>query len=120
MLRRAVLALCLAATSFASLGAQAPAATTIPDTPAGRVLRAWLDAFNSADTVRMDAFYRQHQPDRSARSELPFREQVGGFDLLSVERSEPRHVEFTVKERKGPTTAYGLIEVSETEPRQVT
>jgi retinol-binding protein 3 len=120
MPRRAALALCFAvAIGSASLGAQTPTAPTIPDTPAGRVLRAWLDAFNSADTARMDAYIRQYQ-DLSPHVALPFREQTGGFDLLTVERSEPHRVEFTVKERKGPTTAYGVIEVSAAEPVRVT
>ena len=104
-----------------SVSAQTQAgAPAIPDTPAGSILRAWLDAFNSGDTIRMDAYYRQYQPDRRARDEIGFRNEVGGFDLVSIERSEPRHVEFVVKERKGDRTAYGVIEVSETEPRKVT
>lgn len=121
MPRRAALALCLAVTiGSASLGAQTPAAPEIPSTPAARVLRAWLDAFNSADTARMNAYYRQYQPELSAQFLLPLREQTGGFDLLTIERSEPRHVEFTVKERGSPTTAYGVIDVSDAEPLKVT
>jgi retinol-binding protein 3 len=120
MSQHAALALCFAlAIGSASLRAQTPA-PAIPDTPAGRVLRAWLDAFNSGDTARMDAYYRQYQPERSAQSELRFREEVGGFDLLTIERSEPRRLEFTLKERNGPRTAYGVIEVSNAEPPRVT
>jgi hypothetical protein len=120
MSQHAALALCFAlAIGSASLRAQTPA-PAIPDTPAGRVLRAWLDAFNSGDTARMDAYYRQYQPERSAQSELRFREEVGAFDLLTIERSEPRRLEFTLKERNGPRTAYGVIEVSNAEPPRVT
>jgi hypothetical protein len=121
MPRYAALALCFAlAIGSASLRAQTPAPPVIPNTPAGRVLRAWLDAFNSGDTARMDAYYRQHQPERNAQSELRFRDEVGGFDLLTIERSEPRRLEFTLKERNGPRTAYGVIEVSNAEPPRVT
>jgi len=120
MTRSVALALCFAVTiGSASSGAQ-PAARPVPNTPAGRVLRAWLDAFNSGDAARMNAYYRQYQPERSAESELPFREQVGGFDLVTIERSVPRRVEFTVRERNSPTTAYGVIEVSTGEPIRVT
>src|SRR5262249_27656351 len=66
---------------------------TPPDTPAGRVLRAWLDAFNTGDSTRMEEFYRRYQPDVTAANTLPFRRQTQGFDLLTIERSDPRHVE---------------------------
>lgn len=121
MPRRAALVLCCAiAIGSAAVHAQTPSAPAIPNTPAGRVLRAWLDAFNSADSARMDAYARQYQPDRSVQSDLGFREHTGGFDLLTIERSETRRIEFTVKERKSPTTAYGVLEVSSTEPLRVT
>jgi hypothetical protein len=45
---------------------------------------------------------------------LGFRRRTGGFDLLSIERSEPRHIEFFVRERGGPTTAVGEIELPAT------
>jgi peptidase S41-like protein len=95
-------------------------APDVPSTPAGVVLRAWLDAFNSGDTTRLGAYYRQYQPELNAQSSLGFRERTGGFDLLSIERSEPRRIEFTVKEKNSSTTAYGIIGVSETEPLHAT
>ena len=39
-----------------SLGAQTPA---IPDTPAGRALQAWFDAFNSGDRGRHPGLHRE-------------------------------------------------------------
>jgi len=97
--------------------AQTPA---IPDTPAGVVLKAWLDAFNSGDSARMEAYYQKYQPDMNAANQLRFRDQTGGFDLLSIERSDPTRLLFTAKEHKGETTAFGLIEVSPTEHNKVT
>jgi hypothetical protein len=109
------------------LGAQVPAATptqpvviAIPKTPAGDALREWLGAFNSGDTARLDAYRRRFEPDMTVGDELGFREQTGGFDLLTIERSEPRHLEFTVRERSSPTTAYGVLDVSSAEPVRVT
>jgi hypothetical protein len=103
----------------APCGAQAAAGPTIPNTPAAQVLRTWLDAFNSGDSTRLDAYYRRYQPDVSAPSQFRFRTQTGGFELLTIERNDPRRIEFTVKERGGPTTAYGIIEVSSAEPVKV-
>jgi hypothetical protein len=99
---------------------QASGAPTIPSTPAGVVLRAWLEAFNSADTARMGTYYRRYQPDLTVESALAFRERTGGYDLLSVERSEPRRVEVILKERARPITAYGVVGVSDAEPVRVT
>lgn len=88
--------------------AQAP---TIPNTAAGTVLRAWLDAFNSGDSARMEAYYQKYQPDQNAAGQLRFRDQTGGFDLLTIEHSDPSRLLFTVKEHKSETTAFGMIEV---------
>jgi retinol-binding protein 3 len=113
--------------STSPIGAQVPAtppsqgvATTIPKTPAGDAFRAWLDAFNSGDTARLEAYRRRFEPDMTVGDELAFREQTGGFDLLTIERSEPRHLEFTVRERISPMTAYGVLDVSSAEPARVT
>ena len=112
--------------SRSPIGAQVPATTStqpvvtaIPKTPAGEALRAWLDAFNSADTARLSAYYRRFQPEITADDEIGFRDQTGGFDLLTIERSEPRHLEFTVRERNSPTTAYGVLDLSSAEPVRV-
>jgi hypothetical protein len=97
-----------------------PSVTAIPNTPAGAALREWLDAFNGADTARLGAYYRRYQPEMTAEDDLGFREQTGGFDLVSIERSEPRHLEFTVRERNSPMTGYGVLDVSGAEPVRVT
>jgi len=64
----------------------------------------------------MEAYYQRYQPDRSAASEMDFRNQTGGFDLVKIERSEPRHIEFLVKERKGPRQAFGSLDLGPGEP----
>jgi hypothetical protein len=96
-----------------------PVATAIPKTPAGEVLRAWLDAFNSGDTALLGAYQRRYEPEITVSDELGFREQTGGFELLTIERSEPRHLEFTVRERSSPMTAFGVLDVSSSEPVRV-
>ena len=106
----------------AQVAATAPnqsVATAIPQTPAGEALRAWLDAFNSGDSARVGAYKGRFEPEVIVSDELGFREQTGGFELLTIERSEPRHVEFTVRERNSPMTAFGVLDVSTTEPVRV-
>ncbi len=90
--------------------------TAIPNTPAGTALRAWLDAYNSGDSARTATFLRTYQVDFPIRNSFNFRQMSGGFELLSVEVSEPRHVEFIFRHRNGPMVGYGTIDVSPSDP----
>jgi hypothetical protein len=96
-----------------------PIVVAIPQTPAGEVFRTWLEAFNSGDTALLGAYQQRFEPDLTVNDELSFREHTGGFELLSIERSEPRHLEFTVRERNSPMTAFGVLDVSSAEPLRV-
>jgi len=110
------LACCVALTlAPAPLRAQ----TAIPDTPAGSALRAWLEAYNSGDSVRVAAFLRTYQAEPALRNSFRFRPMSGGFDLLTVEVSEPRHIEFFLRHRKDPMVAYGSLDVSPGNPARV-
>jgi hypothetical protein len=96
--------------------AQTPA---IPDTPAGHALQAWLDAFNSGDRAKIQAYSEKYDPSVSVEQMLPFREQTGGFELLGIDKSEPSHIEFRVKEKAGSTTAAGSMDLKTADPVQV-
>ncbi len=65
----------------------------LPETPAGRAAREWLEAFNAADSARLHAWTTQYSFAYPLGAQLMFRRQTGGFDLVSVETSEPRRVE---------------------------
>ena len=119
MLRSLVRTLLVGVLVVSRAVAQSSSSATIPATPAGTVLHAWLDAFNSADAGRFAAYARQYDPTFDPKGEMTFRDRTGGFQLLTIERSEPRRVEFIAKERAGETTAYGLMTVSDTGPLRV-
>lgn len=89
----------------------------IPATPAGTVLKAWLDAFNSGDHARLVSYLAKYEPDHkdAADSLMNFRDQTGGFALVSIEKSEPLHLEATVKEREGSNFALLKLDVSSDE-----
>jgi hypothetical protein len=91
----------------------------IPDTPAGHVLEAWLDAFNSGETAKIEAYVKTIDPSQSVDGMISFHRQTGGFDLLSIESSEPLHIRFRVKEKGGPTTALGSLIVKGGNPPTV-
>ena len=52
---------------------------------------------------------------RIAQNSASFRTQAGGFDILSIERVEPRHMEFLTTERK-PQPCYAALNLSPTDP----
>jgi hypothetical protein len=92
---------------------------TVPDTPAGHTLQAWLDAFNSGDRARIETYVKAIDPSRSVDGMISFRNQTGGFELLSIESSEQLHIRFRVKENGGPTTAFGNLLVKDGQPPTV-
>jgi hypothetical protein len=103
----------------ASPAASSPAAPALPDTPAGRVLRAWMDAFDSADSARYAAYFQRYDSTDNVASALEFREGTGGFDLLAIERSAPRHLEYTMRQRKRPLVVYGILDLTNSDPVRV-
>jgi hypothetical protein len=97
-----------------SLFAPASAQVKPPDTPAGRILTAWLDAVNSGDRTRIEKFEADHdgRMPHNVQSLLRLREQSGGFDVQSIRKSTPLYLEYTLKERAGSREAIGMLEVS--------
>jgi hypothetical protein len=100
---------------LASLGSGI-AQVSIPDTPAGHTLRTWLDTFNSADRSKAEVYVKTIDHSETVDGLLGFRSQTGGFELLSIESSEPLHIRFRVKEKKSDTTAIGSILVKDGQP----
>src|ERR1043166_416450 len=95
------------------------AQVTVPDTPAGHTLQAWLDAFNSGDRARIETYVKTVYQSQSVDGMISFRNQTGGFELLSIESSDPLHIRFRVKEKGGPTTALGNLLVKDGQPPTV-
>ena len=93
--------------------------SAVPDTPAGRTLQAWLDAFNSADRGKIETYVKTIDPSETVDGMLSFRNGTGGFDLLSIESSQPLHVRFRVKEKGSETTALGNLTVKDGQPPTV-
>jgi retinol-binding protein 3 len=95
------------------------AQTTVPDTPAGHTLQAWLDAFNSGDRAKVEEYVKTVDKTQSVDGMMGFHSQTGGFDLIGIESSEPLHVRFRVKEKGGTTTALGNLLVKDGQPPTV-
>src|SRR5947209_4228918 len=89
-----------------SLGLAAPRAGASPELPAttaGKVLAGYLEAVNSGDKQKLQAFVKAHRPDRPDALDrmLDLRWNTGGFDLHSIESSEALNIQTVLHEREG-------------------
>jgi len=91
-------------------------APAIPDTPAGRALSSWLDAFNSGDRARIDSYDKEHFPALDTSRAMGLRSRTGGFDLLGIEKSATAQVTFHVRQRSGPKEDIGVLILSGSDP----
>lgn len=91
----------------------------IPNTAAGRVLRAWLAAFNSGDRVRIEAYCKKYNDPLPPERMTSFARGTGGFDLVDIRASESNRIVFLVRERNTRTTAFGKLTVGTGEPTRV-
>jgi hypothetical protein len=109
MKRRALLSLLLTLASGLALGA-----ATVPDTPAGRALAAWLDQINDAD--HQAAFLANYQTWFTPQSIADWRAGVGGYDLLEIWSTGPTNIFFRVRQRRWPVEEFGRLEVAAKAP----
>src|SRR5205809_31177 len=95
--------LSLLVTAF-SLGlALAEASPELPSTPAGKVLAGYLEALNSGNKDKLEAFIKAHRPDRPDALDrmLDLRWNIGGLDLYSIESSQTLNIQAVLREREG-------------------
>jgi len=92
----------------------------IPDTPPGRALGAWLDAFNSGDRARLEVFTRTYLPGRNPDDYRRWREEVGGYDLLEIYSHDKTNIFFHVKARANAVDEVGRVTVDAANPMSVT
>ena len=119
--KRTVTRTCLCSIFFClalvPLGARAD--VSVPDTPAGRTLQAFLDAFNSGNHDRIAAYVKEYDPDNNADRLTSFSSQTGGFTLISIVQSKPDKLSFMVRGRGDNLDAYGVLSLSNTTPPRV-
>ncbi len=92
----------------------ASAQVPIPNTPAGHLLAAWLNAFNSGDRVKIDLFLKSYAPrlTEAALTSAQFRGLSGGLTLQAITRSDRTSIAFRVQEKSQPTVLLGKIDVT--------
>jgi hypothetical protein len=88
----------------------------IPDTPAGRMLGSWLDAFNSGDSARIKAFDDTHAPWLTLDRAMELRAHSGGYDVLGIDKSEKLWITFSAREKATATPISGTLVVKPDDP----
>ena len=97
----------------------------IPNTAPGRLLKQWLDVFNSGDVARYTTFEGEHvseasrkmPPADAAKREMQFRDMIGGgFDLYKVEASSDTEIKALLREKGGAGWGEIVLRVDAAKP----
>jgi D-alanyl-D-alanine carboxypeptidase len=105
----------LAAASFPALAV----AEKLPDSAAGAVLEARLQAMASGSAEQLAQYRARHEPNLDIERELAFHRDTGGFDVLKVERSEPHAITAVIRARDSDSIGRIMLEVEVATPEQV-
>ena len=98
--------------TFAVLFAStAPAQVQVPDTPAGRLYKAWRAAQDSGDRAAIQQFIDKSMSWGRADAELNIGKQSGGYDLKKVEASTDTNLVVLAQER-GPGKQFVRINLN--------
>lgn len=93
---------------------------SIPNTPAGHALSEWFDAFNSGNRATFESFERTHAPWLPLDGQMQLRERSGGYDLLSIDKSDKLWIVFRIKERASSAEIVGRLIVRSYDPDHIT
>lgn len=111
----------------ALLPAASTSAISVPDTPAGRQLDAWLQAFNSGQRAALLAYHERHFPYAVASRDVSdidrehgLSQGTGGFDVRRVEQSSSERLVALLEERNSPQHTRVTLQVSPQPPHAVT
>ena len=92
----------------------AHAEVSVPDTPAGHTLQAFLDAFDSGNHDRICRLCEGIRPENAPERLTTFSSQTGGFTLTSIVHSTPDRLTFLVHGRGDNIDAYGVLQLVNT------
>ena len=76
--------------------AGAQPAASLPETPPGKLMHEWVQAFNATDRAKLATFIREHYsdgvlrgrpPEEIASNQLRLRERLGPLEVSSIEKS---------------------------------
>ena len=83
----------------------------LPDTPAARVVTAWLESMNSNERATLQQFMDKYMPGRPIEQGLAIRAQSGGYDVRKVEESSATRIVVLLQER-GPARQFARLSLN--------
>lgn len=84
----------------------------IPNTPAGRLLYAWLAAFNHSDPAALANALPTSGLPSTVDAQMQLRQQTGGFALISAKEVQPGILVFRVRDQTpSATEALGALQM---------
>ncbi len=87
-----------------------PLVGTVPNSPAGHLLYAWLAAFNQASEPALKQALPGLTPASAASAQMELQRQTGGFNLLSAKEVEPGLLVFRLRDQTpNGTEALGTL-----------
>lgn len=96
------------------------AQSALPPTPAGKVLAELLEAFNSGDAAKAEAFDRAYRPSDPIAGMAVLRAQTGGFELVKVETSDATALTAILREKAGDRFARLQLSLSDGSEHKLT
>jgi D-alanyl-D-alanine carboxypeptidase len=111
----------LFALAWVALMGFAPRAVSegLPDTAAGKVLQARLQAFASGSEAQLRQYQARHEPAMDIERELAFHRDTGGFDVLKIEASEAHAITAVIRARDSDSIGRIMLTVEPASPGQV-
>jgi len=81
----------IAAAVFVSITTWANAAE-LPDTPAGRALAMWVNAVNSGDEAKLQAYIDKYHRKSTAKDYISLHQALGDLTVLKIEKNDPNDI----------------------------
>ncbi|HEU4414523.1 MAG TPA: serine hydrolase domain-containing protein [Candidatus Angelobacter sp.] len=105
-------------------GGTASPEVAIPETAAGKIFAAWLESFNSGERAKIEGFQAAHLPkaensSRRVDRALGLRQQTGGFELKTIERSTANEISGVIKEKNSTNLARFTLSVAPGDSGQI-
>lgn len=83
----------------------------IPDTPAGRMLYAWLAAFNQRSYPALGNALPTRDLAQTAAAQVELRDATGGFALLSAKEIQPGLLVFRLRDQVTQSESLGTLQL---------
>lgn len=90
-----------------------------PKTPAAQLAKQRLQAFNTGDAAKLQAFKTAHEPDMQLERELAFRQMTGGFEALRVTQDDAGQVTVIIREHDGDRVGSMTLQLDDKDSKRV-